>query len=515
MSGSTPAGSTPAGTTPAGTTPAGTAPAGAVPRSPAPPDTPFPAGSGPDGTAFVGRTRELAELRGLLPSARALTLCGAGGIGKTRLALRLAADTAAGRPGGTVLVSLGDLSRPDLVVARAAAAAGVAEEPGRPLAQTLLGALRSREVLIVLDNCEHLIDAAARLCQQILAACPAVRIIATSREPLRVAAETVWQVPPLTLPASDDVSPRELLRSDAVLLFAERAAAAAPGFTVTAANRAAIAAICRALDGLPLAIELAAAWAGVLSADQIAALLADRFRLLTTDGLTRPRRQRTLRSAIDWSYELLSPPEKVLLRRLSVLSGWHLEMAEQVCADKAGPDGLAAPAILDLLAGLVDKSLVVTATARPGRVRYKMLDSIRQYAAERLGEAGERADIAERLRAYTLAEVERLHRLGMARTEGPWSDRVDVFRLFDEEGGNLRQVLDWCLADRDAETGLRICVAAGPCWIVHGSYAEAAAWIDSFLGSAGAVTGPGAAADGPGAAPGLPAAVLGPALVTR
>ena len=475
------------------------------------------AGSGPDGMAFVGRTRELAELRGLLPSARALTLCGAGGIGKTRLALRLAADEAAGRSGGTALVSLADLSRPDLIVARAAAAIGVTEEPGRPLAQTLLGALRSRDVLIVLDNCEHLIDAAARLCQQILAACPAVRIIATSREPLRVAAETIWQVPPLALPAADDASPRELLRSDAVRLFAERAAAAAPGFTVTAANRAAVTAICRALDGLPLAIELAAAWAGVLSADQIAALLADRFRLLTTDGLTRPRRQRTLRAAIDWSYELLSQPEKVLLRRLSVLAGWHLEMAEQVCADPggaAGPDGLAAPAILDLLTGLVDKSLVVTETARPGRVRYKMLDSIRQYAAERLAEAGERTEVADRLRDYTLAEVERLHRLGMARIAAPWSDRVDVFRLFDEEGGNLRQVLDWCLADRDAATGLRICVAAGPCWIVQGSYAEAGAWMDSFLDPAVARPAENRPAE-TGAAPDLPASVLGPALVTR
>ncbi len=510
------------GSTPAGPAPAGATPAAAVTRSPEAPGPQFRAESGPDGTGFVGRTRELAELRGLLPSARALTLCGAGGIGKTRLALRLAADAAGARLGATALVSLGDLSRPDLVVARAAAAIGVTEEPGRPLAQTLLGALRSRDMLIVLDNCEHLIDAAARLCQQILAACPEVRIIATSREPLRVAAETIWQVPPLALPAADDASPRELLRSDAVRLFAERAAAAAPGFTVTAANRAAVTAICRALDGLPLAIELAAAWAGVLSADQIAALLADRFRLLTTDGLTRPRRQRTLRAAIDWSYELLSQPEKVLLRRLSVLAGWHLEMAEQVCADPGGltgPGGLAASAILDLLTGLADKSLVVTETARPGRVRYKMLDSIRQYAAERLAEAGERTEVAGRLRDYTLAEVERLHRLGMARVAAPWSDRVDVFRLFDEEGGNLRQVLDWCLADRDAATGLRICVAAGPCWIVQGSYAEAAAWMDSFLSPAAA----GPAAAGPpvaataaaGPAPDLPAAVLGPALVTR
>jgi predicted ATPase/DNA-binding CsgD family transcriptional regulator len=493
---------------PAAPGPAWPAPSAAAPRG---------ARSGADGTAFVGRTRELAELRGLLPSARALTLCGAGGIGKTRLALRLAADASAGRSDGTALVNLADLSRPDLVVARTAAAVGVAEEPERPLAQTLVGALRYRDVIIVLDNCEHLIEAAARLCQQILAACPAVRIIATSREPLRVAAETIWQVPPLTLPAADDASPRDLLRSDAVRLFAERAAAAAPGFTITAANRAAVTAICRALDGLPLAIELAAAWAGVLSADQIAALLADRFRLLTADGLARPRRQRTLRAAIDWSYALLSPPEKVLLRRLSVLAGWHLEMAEQVCADPAGratPDGLAAPAILDLLTGLADKSLVITEIARPGRVRYQMLDSIRKYAAERLAEAGERTEVAGRLRDYTLAEVERLHRLGMARVAAPWSDRVDVFRLFDEEGGNLRQVLDWCLADRDAETGLRICVAAGPCWIVQGSYAEAAAWLDSFLGPAAAGP-PGGTTAAAGPAPELPAAVLGPALVTR
>ena len=447
--------------------------------------------------SFVGRERELAEVCKLAHASRALTLCGPGGIGKTRLAMRVLAELSGDFPDGTWVVELADLGQPDLVVSRIASVIGVAEEPGRPLLETLADALRPRRLLLGLDNCEHLIDACARISQRLLARSPGLRVITTSREPLRVAAETVWQVPPLSLPARGEGSTDdELGRSDAIRLFADRAAAAHPGFVLGAANAAATVTVCRALDGLPLAIELAAAWVRVLSVEQIAPRLGDRFRLLTTGQRTAPPRQRTLRAAIDWSHDLLTPQEQVLLRRLSVFAGWSLEMAEQVCA---GAD-LPALQIVDLLTGLADKSLVMVGTEALGQSRYRMLDSIRDYASARLAEAGEPAMMQQRLRDYTLREVEHLLQVGMALIPAPWSATVDVFRRFDAEAANLRQVLGRCLAEEDAETGLRICTAMRPVWIVQGSFAEGAEWFDSFL-----------ALDPPGASGG----VRGPALIGR
>ena len=296
--------------------------------------------------SFVGRERELDKLQQLVGVTRALTLCGAGGIGKTRLALQVLAAVAGDFPDGAWFVELGDLRQPDLVVSRVASAVGVGEEPGRPLLETLADALSSRRLLLALDNCEHLIDACARVGQRLLASSPGLRLIATSREPLHVAAETVWQVPPLSV-APDDAAadPDEAYRYEAVRLFADRAAASLPGFAISRANAAAVVALCRALDGVPLAIELAAARIRTLSVEQIAARLADRFRLLTTGHRTAPPRHRTLRAAMDWSYDLLPASEQVLLRRLSVFAGWSLEMAEQVCSG----DGIPASDVLDLL----------------------------------------------------------------------------------------------------------------------------------------------------------------------
>jgi predicted ATPase/DNA-binding CsgD family transcriptional regulator len=445
--------------------------------------------------AFVGRERELAELRQAAQSSRALTLCGAGGIGKTRLALQLMASLGADFPDGAWFVELADLRQPELVVSRIASVVEVTEEPGRPLLETLADALRARRLLLALDNCEHLIDECARTCQRLLASAPGLQVIATSREPLRVAAEAVWMVPPLSLPpAGPDTA--MLASSDAVRLFADRAAAVHPGFVLGPANAAATAAICRALDGMPLAIELAAAWVRVLSVAQIEARLGDRFSLLTSGERTAPPRQRTLRAAIDWSYDLLSGPARVLLRRLSVFAGWSLDMAEQVCAD----DDLPAASVMDLISALVDQSLVITEPVTAGEIRYRLLDTVRQYAAARLAEAGESGVLQARLRDYTLREVERLSRIGMALIEAPWSARVDVFRRFDADVGNLRLALSYCLAELDAEAGLRICAAARPVWIVRGSYAEGAEWLDSFL-SLDAVPDR--------------AAVRGPALISR
>ncbi|HEY2549186.1 MAG TPA: tetratricopeptide repeat protein [Streptosporangiaceae bacterium] len=431
---------------------------------------------GGEANAFVGRERELAELRQAARSSRALTLCGAGGIGKTRLALQLMASLGGDFPDGVWFVELADLRQPELVVSRIASVVEVTEEPGRPLLETLAEALRGRRMLLALDNCEHLIDECARTCQRLLASAPGLRVIATSREPLRVAAEAVWQVPPLSLPPA---GPDTVMSagSDAVRLFAERAAAVHPGFVLDPANAAATAAICRALDGMPLAIELAAAWVRVLSVPQIKARLGDRFGLLTSGERTAPPRQRTLRAAIDWSYDLLSEPGRVLLRRLSVFAGWSLDMAEQVCADGDPPAG----SVLDLLSTLVDQSLVVTELITAGEIRYRLLDTVREYAASRLAEAGESALLQARLRDYTLREVERLSRVGMALTAASWGERVEVFRRFDADVGNLRLALSYSLAQRDAEAGLRICAAARPVWIVRGSYAEGAEWLDSFL----------------------------------
>jgi predicted ATPase/DNA-binding CsgD family transcriptional regulator len=448
-------------------------------------------------TSFIGRERELAELRTLVPVARAVTLCGTGGIGKTRLALRLLAALNDDFPGGVWFVELGDLQQPDLVVSRIASVVGVVEEHGRPLLETLADALTPRQMLLALDNCEHVIDAVARVCQRLLASSPGLRIIATSREPLRVAAEVVFQVPPLSVPPPAAVAmPAQLSRYEAVRLFADRAAAAVPRFAIRDGNAAAVAAICRALDGVPLAIELAAAWVRALSVEQIADRLGDRFQLLTSGDRTAPARHRTLRATIDWSHELLTSRERLMLRRLSVFAGWSLDMAEEVCAD----DELPADHMLDLITALVDKSFVVVEPEVLGQTRYRLLDTIREYAAERLADAGESAERHRRLRDYTLRVAERNTAIGMAIIPAPWSARVDVFRRYDIDGGNALQVLSRCLADGDAETGLRICTGLRPVWIVRGNFAAGGEWFDAFL-----------AIDAPLLAPG----VRGPALVGR
>ncbi len=444
-------------------------------------------------TPFIGRVRELAELRALVPGTRALTLCGAGGIGKTRLATRLLRELAPGYADGAWMVELADLRQPDLVASRIAAVIGVSEEPGRPVLATLADALRSRRLLLGLDTCEHLIDACAQVCQRLLAASPGLRVIATSREPLRVAAETAWPVPPLSLPAaaSDQAS------SDAVSLFSDRAAAARPGFAVTSANARAVNEICRSLDGLPLAIELAAAWVRALTVEQIASRLANRFRLLSSADRNAPPRHRTLRAAIDWSYDLLEPSEKILLRRLSVFAGWPLEMAEEVCGYG---DGVTAGEVFDRLTALTDKSLVITDTESGSKIRYRMLDTVREYAAATLAEARESEELEDRFRDYALRNAEELALIGMAQVPATWAVRVETIHRFDWDRANLRQVLGRALARGDRDAGLRLCASMRPVWIIEGSSAEGARWTDDFLALG---------------TDGLPDRVLGPALVTR
>jgi predicted ATPase/DNA-binding CsgD family transcriptional regulator len=429
--------------------------------------------------SFIGRERELAELRQMLDRTRALTLCGPGGIGKTRIALRLLALAAAEFPDGVWFVELADLQQADLVVSRIAGVIGITEEAGRPLLETLGDALRPRQLLLALDNCEHLLDACAQVGRHLLASAPGLRLLSTSREPLSVAAETIWRVPPLSVaPAgADPAAGGDVHRYEAVRLFADRAAASRPGFAIGPGNAAAVASICRALDGMPLAIELAAARVRALSVEQISARLDDRFGLLTTGDRSAAPRQRTLRAAIEWSYELLTAPERAMFRRLSVFSGWSLEMAEQVCSDEDIP----VAEVLGLTAALVDKSLVVLDPEVLGQARYRMLDTIRKYAALRLAQAGESAAVRLRFRDYALRTAEHNVAVGMARIPAPWATRVDVFRRYDVDAGNVTRVLNWCLEAGDAEAGLRICIAVSPCWIVWGTFGEGGEWLRSLL----------------------------------
>ena len=307
--------------------------------------------------SFVGRDRDLGDLQLLIGNVRILTLCGPGGIGKTRLVMRLGWQLTDDFPDGVWLVELASTTDPALAARQVATVLGVREERGRPAAATLADALRGRHLLLILDTCEHLVDAVADLVRDLIASCPQLRVVATSREPLRVRGETVWRVQPLSLPAEQTVpsglaapDPAAATEHEAIQLFADRARAVRPAFELTRDNCAHVVHICRTLDGVPLAIELAAARIRALSVEQIAARLDDRFRLLASGDRTAPPRQQTLQAAVDWSFELLTRDEQLLLRRLSVFAGWSLDMAEQVCADEQIPE----PRVLDLLAALID-----------------------------------------------------------------------------------------------------------------------------------------------------------------
>jgi predicted ATPase/DNA-binding NarL/FixJ family response regulator len=439
--------------------------------------------------SFVGRERDLGDLTLLLNSVRALTLCGPGGIGKTRLATRLAWQLAAEFPDGVWLVELADSADPALVGRRVADVLGIRDEPDRPPSATLVDALSGRELLLVLDTCEHVVDAVADLVRILIADCPKLRIVATSREPLRVRGETVWRVPPLSLPPALPLpalpptaqAAQEAVETaaahEAVRLFEDRAAAVRPGFALSTDNCAAVVQLCRTLDGVPLAIELAAARIRALSIEQIAGRIDDRFRLLASGDRTAPPRQQTLQATVEWSFDLLTPDEQILFRRLSVFAGWNLDMAERVCADDQIPEHR----VLGLLASLIDKSLVTLDDEVAGDARYRLLDTIRFYAAGRLAAADEAAEFRRRHLAYLQAFVEDVVRQAFVRGAPSWPERVTMYHRIATDQPNFRAALAFCLSIGDAETGLRLCSALRSPWVVQGDVAEGIGWFSRFL----------------------------------
>ena len=375
-----------------------------------------------EATSFIGRRRELAELRTKLAAARLVTLVGPGGVGKTRLAIRGATELARAFPSGAWLVELADVRDPGLVQNAILAALDLRDQAATGPRAVLLSYLKDKELLLLVDNCEHLLDAAAALVADIVRVAPGVRVIATSREPLAVPGEHLLPVPPLELPRAAPGEPLELLRlNESVELFVERASAASGGFALTDANRAAVIEVCRRLDGLPLAIELAAVRTRVLAVEQIRDRLADRFGLLAGAGRATLPRHQTLRMAIEWSHDLLTPDERTLLRRLSVFAGrFTLEDVEAVCA----ADDVPPREVLDLVASLVDKSLVTVEAARSVAC-YRLHETMREFARLQLREADEEDAVEERCVSYFVSRC----RSGWEDPRydlGAWLDWLDL-----------------------------------------------------------------------------------------
>jgi predicted ATPase/class 3 adenylate cyclase len=432
-------------------------------------------------TTFIGRERELAELRERLPTTRLVTLTGAAGTGKTRLALQLAAEQVELYADGVWLVELAALAEPSLLPQAVASALHLREEPGRSLMETLIGYLEGKQLLLLLDNCEHLVAACSRLAAALLQRCPKLTLLATSREPLGIPGEQSWQVPSLPVPDPHRL-PREadlvttVTQYEGVRLFLDRAFLHEPRFAVTGQNAPAVAEVCHRLDGIPLALELAAARVKALPVEQIARRLDDRFRLLTGGSRTLLPRQQTLQAAIDWSYDLLSEGERVLLRRLSVFAGGlTLGAAEVVCSG----EGVEEWEVLDLVSQLVDRSLLVAEEAG-GEGRYRLLETIREYGAEKLEGAAEGERLRERHRDWFLALAEQAGPELRGPRQADWLERLE------REHENLRAALDGALRRHDAETCLRLGAVLGRFWLIRGYLGEGRERLAQIMAVAGA-----------------------------
>jgi predicted ATPase/DNA-binding XRE family transcriptional regulator len=421
-------------------------------------------------TSFIGREKEKNEIAFLSERYPLVTILGAAGIGKTRLSLQVAQARADSYPDGAWLVELAPIRDPLLLPRIVATAIGLRDEPQRPVIDMLCDYLHGKSLLIVLDNCEHLVEACAQLADRIVRTAPDIRILASSREALNIPGEVTYLIPPLEIPEIDpDFSLDTTCEVEAVRLFIDRAAAALPSFHASDENIGSIIRICRHLDGIPLALELAAAKVKVLSVEQLADRLEDRFRLLTGGSRTSLERHQTLRAAIDWSYNLLSPVEQALFRRLSIFSGgWSLTAAESVCGGNGTEE------VLELLEQLINKSLVFAEELR-GEVRYQMLETIRQYAFEKLVQQDEDSALRDRHFEYflQLAELAAPH---LIRDE-----QLSWLEKLDRDYENLRAALERSLTRDSPEQALRLCAALGRFWLIRCYWREGAAWLDRAL----------------------------------
>jgi non-specific serine/threonine protein kinase len=414
-------------------------------------------------TSFIGREQEIAQLQELVIANRLVTLTGAGGAGKTRLAIEVASRLIDAFPDGVWLVELAALSDPRLVPQAVAKALEVKEQPARPVIETLSDYLASKKLLLVLDNVEHLLDACVRLVDEILRRCRDVAVLVTSRERLAMTGELTYRVPSLTVPGPrDNVAPDALLAYDGVRLFVDRALLLRSDFSVTSENAASLASVCYRLDGIPLAIELAAARLRSMSVEELSQRLDQRFALLTDGSRAALPRHRTLRSTIDWSYDLLTDVEQAMLRRVSVFAGgWTLAAAEHVCTG----DGIEQSDTIGLLTSVADKNLIIT-EEHVGATRYRMLETIRQYAVDRLRETGEEARWRNRHFAWVLALAEEAFQAMLGPQQGLWIDRIAT------EIDNFRMALTWGTEQKHADT-LRLAPGLARWWVRRSSLSEA------------------------------------------
>jgi predicted ATPase/DNA-binding SARP family transcriptional activator len=429
-------------------------------------------------STFVGREKEVEQVKLLASRSRLVTLTGSGGVGKTQLAIRVAQEMQSDYPDGVWLVALDSLSKPRLVPYVVAGVFGVSEEGEGTVLENLKESLWTKQLLLVLDNCEHLVEACARLVDTLLQACPHLRILTTSREALGIKGESLFPVPSLSLPDAHTLPPiSSLLQFEAVRLFVERAQSVQPLFSITEENAPSIVQICQQLDGIPLALELAAARTSILSLEQIASRLDDRFRLLTSGSRNDLPRQQTLQASIDWSYDLLSEAERTLFCRLSVFAGgWDLAEAEGVCADSF----LQAADILDLLSQLIHKSLVVVGSEPGHEKRYYLLETIRSYAETKIARTEEWSSLRNRHLAYFLHLVEEIEpKLNTA-------EQVEGMKQLQTEQGNLRRALSWALGETQgslALEGLQMASALLEFWELNGLMTEGFDWLKKGLES--------------------------------
>jgi non-specific serine/threonine protein kinase len=424
-------------------------------------------------TSFIGREDELAVATARLRDARLVTLTGVGGVGKTRLAVRLAEELRTEFEDGVWFVELEQVVDPALLATTVAATLGLREQSARPLLEVLEGYLAERRLLLVLDNCEHLLDACAALAVRLLQSCPDVRILASSREPLGIPGEAIVSVPPLAIPEGDARLYGEVSGFDAVTLFTERAIAVVPDFRLREDNQAAVADICHRLDGLPLAIELAAARLRTLPVDEIARRLNDRYQLLSTRMRGVPSRHQTLWASLEWSYELCSPEERRLWERLSVFrGGFELDAAEAVCS----ASDLPAVAILDLVTELVDKSIVLREGAG-GRARYRLLETIRDFGWAKFGETGDVEVLRRRHRDWYDRFVQEADADWIGPRQADWLDRMD------HDLPNLRAAFEFCLREpAESDVGLRMVAALAHCYgLGRGRFGETRRALDQAL----------------------------------